>query len=45
MTINGVKKILHNNNEFQLDENLNETIRTSDLRNKLVNISTLIQKI
>tara|TARA_Y100000768_G_C23868737_1_gene629425 strand:+ start:493 stop:864 length:372 start_codon:yes stop_codon:yes gene_type:complete len=43
MTINGVKKILNSSNTNNLDEILNKTIRTDNLRNKINNISTIIK--
>ena len=43
MTINGVKKILNSSNTNNLDEILNKTIRTDNLRNKINNISAIIK--
>ena len=43
MTINGVKKILNNNEPLKLDEMSNHSIRASNLKNKLVKISKLIK--
>ena len=34
MTINGVKKILEDKDALKLDENLNNSIRTSNLKNR-----------
>ncbi len=39
MTINGVKKLLDSKNSNELDEILNKSIRTVDLRNKIKIIS------
>ena len=43
MTINGVKKILKNNESLKLDEMPNHSIRTDIFKKKLVKISTLIK--
>ena len=43
MTINGVKKILDNKQNFNIDESLNNSIRTSNLKSKLVKISNIIK--
>ncbi len=45
MTINGVKKILSNQDSFELDENINQTIRANILKNKLFKISKLIKNL
>ncbi len=45
MTINGVKKILNNNEPLKLDESSNQSIRKSILKNKLVKISSLIKNL
>ena len=45
MTIKGVKKILNNVDTLKLDENLNKSIRTYDIRNKLVKISSIIKNL
>ena len=45
MTINGVKKILNNNEPLKLDEMTNHSIKASNLKNKLVKISKIIKKI
>ena len=45
MTINGVKKILNNNEPLKLDENQNNSIKTSNLKNKLNKISNLIKNL
>ena len=36
MTINGVKKILDNNQPLKLDENKNKSINPIDIKNKLI---------
>ena len=43
MTINGVKKILDSKHSLKLDENANNSIRTDNLRNKLLKISKIIK--
>ena len=43
MTINGVKKILDNKQNFNIDESLNNSIRTNNLKNKLIKISSIIK--
>jgi len=43
MTINGVKKILDNNEPLKLDENKNKPINPTEIRNKLKKISDLIK--
>ena len=44
MTINGVKKILNNNEDFlNLDEIADKSIRVEKLKNKLVKISKIIK--
>jgi len=45
MTINGVKKILYNNEPLKLDEISNRSIRTSSIKNKLVKISNIIKNL
>ena len=45
MTINGVKKILNDKNPLKLDETLNNSIKADNLKNKLVNISSLIKEL
>ena len=45
MTINGVKKILNNGEPLKLDEISNHSIRTDNLRNKLVKISNIIKNL
>ena len=43
MTINGVKKVLNNKEPLKLDEISNHTIKASNLKNKLIKISSLIK--
>ena len=43
MTVNGVKKLLNNNVSNELDEISNKTIRTNNLRNKIIKISKIIK--
>tara|TARA_B100000674_G_scaffold351584_1_gene294807 strand:- start:93 stop:461 length:369 start_codon:yes stop_codon:yes gene_type:complete len=45
MTIKGVKKILNNTDTLKLDENLNESIKAQDIKNKLVRISNIIKSL
>tara|TARA_B100001057_G_scaffold491267_1_gene581153 strand:- start:478 stop:849 length:372 start_codon:yes stop_codon:yes gene_type:complete len=45
MTLNGVKKILNNDEPLKLDEMTNHSIKASNLKNKLVKISKIIKKI
>ena len=45
MTINGVKKILNNEVSLKLDEIADQSIRTENLRNKLLKISSKIKKL
>ena len=45
MTINGVKKILNNNKTFKLDEIINDSIKTVEIKKKLLKISNLIKKL
>ena len=45
MTIKGVKKILNNVDTLKLDENLNKSIRTYNIRNKLIKISSIIKNL
>ena len=42
MTINGVKKLLNGEQSLELDEMANNSIRANNLRNKLTNISKII---
>ena len=45
MTINGVKKILDNEDSLKLDEIADKTIKAGNLKNKLVKISNIIKKL
>ena len=45
MTINGVKKILNNEDSLKLDEIADKSIRTENLRNKLINISNKLKEL
>ncbi len=45
MTINGVKKILDNQEPLKLDEISNQSIKKINLKNKLSKISNIIKKL
>ena len=45
MTINGVRKLLNNGEPLELDEIANNSIRTDNLRNKLIRISKIIKNL
>ena len=45
MTINGAKKILKEKEPLKLDENINNSIRANNLKNKLEKISNLIKNL
>ena len=45
MTINGVKKILNNEDSLKLDEIADKSIRTENLRNKLLKISNKLKEL
>ena len=45
MTINGVKKILNQNEPLKLDETLNHSIKAKSLKNKLIKISNIIKNL
>mgnify|MGYP001475805937 CR=1 FL=1 len=45
MTINGVKKILNNNEPLKLDEIANKSIKAEKLKKKLINISSIIKSL
>ena len=45
MTLNGVKKILNNNQTLKLDETLNKSIKTENLKNKIVKISNILKSL
>ena len=43
MTINGVKKILNSKDSLELDETSNQTIRSTNFKNKLIKISKILK--
>ena len=45
MTINGVKKILENKDSLKLDETQNNSIKTSEIKMKLLKISNLLRNL
>ena len=45
MTIKGVKKILNNQDSLKLDENVDKSIRTENLRNKILKISNKLKEL
>ena len=45
LTINGVKKILNNEDSLKLDEIADKFIRTQNLKNKLLNISNKLKEL
>ena len=45
MTINGVKKILNNNEPLKLDESINNHIKADILKDKLKNISKIVKSL
>ena len=45
MTINGVKKLLSHNDPLKLDEISNQSIRTDNLKSKLIKISSILKKL
>ncbi len=45
MTIKGVKKILNNEDSLKLDEIADKSIRTENLRNKLLKISSKLKEL
>ena len=45
MTINGVKKILNGEVSLELDEIVNNSIRTDNIKNRLVKISKIIKNL
>ena len=45
MTINGVKKILNNDDSLKLDEIADKSIRTENLKNKLIKISNKLKEL
>ena len=45
MTIKGAQRILDNNKSLELDESSNRSIKTENLRNKLLKISKMIKNL
>tara|TARA_B100001093_G_C26774925_1_gene991897 strand:- start:152 stop:532 length:381 start_codon:yes stop_codon:yes gene_type:complete len=45
MTINGVKKILNSGESLKLDEMVNNSIRTDNLKTKILNISKIVKNL
>jgi len=45
MTINGVKKILNNEDSLKLDEIADKSIKAENLKNKLLNISNKLKEL
>ena len=45
MTINGVKKLLNSSHSNDLDEISNKSIRTDNMKNKILNISKIIKNL
>ena len=45
MTINGVKKILNNDDSLKLDEIADKSIKAENLKNKLLNISNKLKEL
>ena len=45
MTVNGVKKLLDNDEPLKLDEITNHSIKADNLKNKLVRISNIIKEL
>tara|TARA_B100001063_G_scaffold241139_1_gene267457 strand:+ start:3117 stop:3488 length:372 start_codon:yes stop_codon:yes gene_type:complete len=45
MTVNGVKKLLNNDEPLKLDEMTNHSIKASNLKNKIVKISNIIKNL
>ncbi len=43
MTINGVKKILNSRDSLELDETLNQSIKSTNFKNKLIKISKILK--
>ena len=43
MTINGARRILNNTEPLKLDESVNQPIKTSIIKNKLIKISNLVK--
>ena len=45
MTIEGVKKILNNKDVLKLDENFNHSIKTNEIKNRLIKISKVLKNL
>ena len=45
LTINGAKKILNNKDPLKLDETQNNSIKSSEIKNKLLKISNLLKNL
>ena len=45
MTIKGVKKFLKKKDSLELDENLNESIKATNIKNKLIKISNILKSL
>ena len=45
MTINGVKKVLNNQEPLNLDEMSNHSIKATKLKNKLIKISNILKEL
>ena len=45
MTISGVKKILNNKDPLKLDETVNDSIKSQNLKDKLVKISNIVKSL
>ena len=45
MTINGVKKILNNNEPLKLDVMQNNSIKSHNIKNKLIKISNIVKSL
>ncbi len=45
MTINGVKRILANNDLLKLDETKNDSIKAKNFKNKLIKISKILKNL
>ena len=45
MTINGVKKVLNNQEPLKLDEMSNHSIKATKLKNKLIKISNILKEL
>tara|TARA_A100000164_G_scaffold329267_1_gene316893 strand:+ start:601 stop:963 length:363 start_codon:yes stop_codon:yes gene_type:complete len=45
MTINGARKILNDKDSLKLDETINQSIKASRIKNKLVRLSNIIKSL